>query len=173
MYTLVNPPPRVNWLYHLRAQRMDRRPPHRRATRQDAGRLEFDQRPYLQSWPAHGLRWLGAARQSRLGLCRRLPYFRRTEQRIGEGDDDLPRPRRPLTVTRSNGAIPCARPSSRARSAWGFRATPTTTAPFRKASTTPAHHPERPAHERRARLPASGDGSGRTLTCARTRMRPN
>src|ERR1700685_4538874 len=38
------------------------------AARQDAGRLILDQRPHLQSRPAPGFRYLGAAGQSRLGL---------------------------------------------------------------------------------------------------------
>ena len=67
---------------------MDRRPAHRRAARQDPGRLELDQRPHLQSRPAHGLRRLGAARQPRLGLCRRAALFPPDRAaRVGEADE--------------------------------------------------------------------------------------
>ena len=54
---------------------MDRRAAHPRPARQDAGRLQLHQRPHLQPRPAHGLRHLGAARQPRLGLCRRAPLL--------------------------------------------------------------------------------------------------
>ena len=47
---------------------VDRRPPHLLATRQDAGRLQLDQRPHLQSRPAPGFRHLGADGQPWLGL---------------------------------------------------------------------------------------------------------
>ena len=78
---------------------MDRRPQHLRAARQDARRLVFDQRPYLQSRPAPGFRHLGAARQSRLGLSGHLPYFKRLEHRVGEGDDTFRGRDGNLTVT--------------------------------------------------------------------------
>ena len=78
---------------------MDRRPAHPRAARQDAGRLELDQRPHLQSRPAHGLRRLGAARQPRLGLCRRAALLPRTERRIGDGDETFRGRDGNLTVT--------------------------------------------------------------------------
>ena len=67
---------------------MDRRPAHRRAARQDPGRLELDQRPHLQSRPAAGLRRLGAARQPRLGLCRRAALLPPERARgVGEADE--------------------------------------------------------------------------------------
>ena len=47
---------------------VDRGPAHLLPARQDAGRLQLDQRPHLQSRPAPGLRHLGADRQPRLGL---------------------------------------------------------------------------------------------------------
>ena len=119
---------------HLGSQRMDRRPAHRRAARQDAGRLELDQRPYLQSRPAAGLRRLGAARQPRLGLCRRaalLPPDRAAGRAMPT------RPSAAATATcrspTSTGATRSARPSSRARCRWASRATATTTARCRRA----------------------------------------
>ena len=58
---------------------------------------------------------------------------------------------------RSTGKTRSARPSSPARSASASRAIPTTTARCRKACLRAAHHPERPAHQRRDSVPASGD----------------
>ena len=58
-----------------------------RAARQDAGRLVLDQRPYLQSWPAPGFRYLGAVGQSRLGLsgCAAVFQAARKPHRRGRG----------------------------------------------------------------------------------------
>ena len=118
---------------------MDRRPAHLRAARQDAGRLELDQRPHLQSRPAPGFRQLGAARQPRLGLCRRAALLQAAGAARRRGRRHLPRPRRqPHRHRPSTGAIRSARPSSRARSASASRATPTTTARSRRASPTPS-----------------------------------
>ena len=115
--------PRVNWLYKSEPSEWTGGRAHRRAARQDAGRLELDQRPHLQSRPAARLRRLGAARQSRLGLCRRaalLPPQRAAHRRRR-------RRRRPSAAARatcrsptSTGAIRCARPSSRARCRLGI-----------------------------------------------------
>ena len=91
--------PSVNWLYQHGAQPMDRRAAHPGPARQDAGRLQLDQRPCLQPRPAHGLRHLGAARQPRLGLCRRAPLFPAHGAAPGRRRSDLSRPRRPLTVS--------------------------------------------------------------------------
>ena len=144
---------------HLGAQRMDRRPAHRRAARQDAGRLELDQRPHLQSRPAAGLRRLGAARQPRLGLCRRaalLPPHRAA--RIGEADEtfrgrdgNLPITdldwRDPICEAFIEGAVQMGIPRNRDYNG----------AHAGGRQLRAAHHPERPARQRGARLPASGD----------------
>ena len=53
------------------------RPPDLLAARQDARRLELDQRPDLHPRPARGLRPLGRARQHRLGLRRRAAVLHR------------------------------------------------------------------------------------------------
>ena len=93
-----------------------------------------------------------------------LPYFKRLERRVGEGDETFRGRDGSLTVTDHGlAAIRCARPSSKAPSASAFRATPTTTARSRRASSyCPAHHPERPARERGARR-----------SCIRRMKRPN
>ena len=104
--------PRVTWLFKHRAHREHRRPRHRDRAGAHAGRLELDQRHDLQSRPARRLRLLGAARQPRLGLCRLLPYFRRTERRIGQDDETRPRPRgRPARHRHATGSTPSPRPS--------------------------------------------------------------
>ena len=142
----------------VRAQRMDRRPRHRRPARQDPGRLELDQRPHLQSRPAARLRRLGPARQPRLGLCRRaalLPPERAAGRR---GRRDLPRPRRQPADHRPRLARPALRGLHRGRRADGHPAQPRLQRhPAGGRELRAAHHPERPAQERRARLPASGD----------------
>ena len=69
-------------------------PPHLRAARQDARRIELDQRPHLQSRPAPGLRHLGAARQPRLGLRRRAALFQAAGAARRRGRRHLSRPRR-------------------------------------------------------------------------------
>ena len=107
------------------AQRVDRRPPHPRPARQDARRLQLHQRPHLQSRPAHGLRHLGAARQPRLGLCRRAALLPAHGAAPRRG-----RRRRSAAATATSpsptsiGATRCARPSSRARSSIGIPRNP-------------------------------------------------
>jgi len=77
--------------------------------------LVLDQRSHLQSRPASGFRHLGAARQSRLGLSDVLPYFKRLERRIGEGEDTYRGREGNLTVTTWTGGIRSAKPSWRVR----------------------------------------------------------
>ena len=67
-----------------------------------------------------------------------LPYFKRMERRLGDGDTTYRGRDGNLTVSDSTGATRSARPSSRAPSPSASRATPTTTAPSRKASPTPS-----------------------------------
>ena len=64
------------------------------AERQDARRIERDQRPHLHPRPARGLRALGGARQSGLELRDVLPYFRKLEHNV-RGDERVARHRRP------------------------------------------------------------------------------
>ena len=139
------------------AEPMDRRPAHPGAARQDAGRLQLHQRQRLQSRPAHGLRHLGPARQPRLGLCRRAPLLQALERRLGGGDD---RPTADATAISPSptwiGATPCARPSSKARSVLGIPRNPDYNGAIQEGVVLrPAHHLQRPAGQRRDRLPAS------------------
>ena len=156
---------------------MDRRPAHRRPARQDAGRLELDQRPHLQSRPAARLRRLGAARQSRLGLCRRaalLPAqraahgrrcavptttFRGKEGNLPITDLDWRDPICEAFIEGARGAGHPAQPRLQRHAAGGRQL-------------RPAHHPERPPRQRRARLPEARHEARRTSPCAPTRMRP-
>ncbi len=137
---------------------MDRRPAHRGATRQDAGRLQLDQRPYLQSRPAARLRRLGPARQPRLGLCRRAALLSPDRAAGRRCRRDLPRPRRQPADHRPRLARPDLRGLHRGCGADGHPAQSRLQrhdAGGRELRA--AHHPERPAHQRGAGLSASGD----------------
>ena len=93
-----------------------------------SGRIEFDQRHDLQSRPARGFRQLGAARQSRLGLCRCAAVFQ--AHRTPHRHRRRPHPWARAAICRSpisTGSIRCARRSSPARSARGFLVATTTT----------------------------------------------
>ena len=142
----------------VRAQRMDRRARHRRPARQDPGRVELDQRPYLQSRPTARFRRLGPARQPRLGLCRRaalLPPERAAGRR---GRRHLPRPRRQPADHRPRLARPDLRGLHRGRGPARHPAQPRLQRHHAGGrELRAAHHPERHAQERRPRLPASGD----------------
>ena len=68
-----------------------------------------------------------------------LPYFKRMERRVGEGDDDLSRPRRAAHRHHHGVARSAVRGlHGRRDRASAFRATPITTARSRKASPTPS-----------------------------------
>ena len=117
--------PTYTWQFTDRAGRGNRRAAHPHHAGPHAGRLELDQRHGLQPRPARRFRQLGAARQSRLGLCRRAAVFQahRAAHR---------RRRRPLSMAaratcRSptwTGSIRSARRSSPARSAPGIPRNP-------------------------------------------------
>ena len=76
-----------------RAGRGHQRPAYPHDAGADAGWVKLHQRHDLQSRPARGFRQLGAARQSRLGLCRHSPLFqaRRTASRCRRRPDPWPR----------------------------------------------------------------------------------
>ncbi len=140
---------------------MDRRAQHLCAARQDAGRIVVDQRPYLQPRPAPGFRYLGAARQSRLGLSRRAALFQAAGAAGRRGRRDLSWPRR-QSHRHDNGLE-----RSAVRGLHGRRRQPRHSAQSRLQRRDPggrvllpAHHRERPAHERREGVPASGAQAG-------------
>ena len=62
---------RLTWGFKAEADPGHERPRHPLSARPGARRLVFDKRADLHPQPAGGLRLLGAARQSRLGLGRR------------------------------------------------------------------------------------------------------
>jgi hypothetical protein len=134
---------------------MDGRPAHSRPARQDARRLQLDQRPRLQPRPAHGLRHLGAARQPRLGLCRCAPLFPTHGASPGRRRPDLSWPRRLAHGQRSRVAPSplrglhrgCSEPRHPAQSRLQRRH------PGGRGL-RPAHHRQRPPGQRRNRLPA-------------------
>ena len=76
----------INWCYAQEPGAWTARAAHLFSPRQDAWRVEFDQRAYLQSRSASGFRHLGAIRQRGWGYADVLPYFKRLERRIGEGE---------------------------------------------------------------------------------------
>ena len=79
---------------------MDRRTAHPRAARQDARRLVVDQRPHLQSRPARSTTTAGrSAATANWGYADVLPYFKRLERRIGEGDETFRGREGGLTIT--------------------------------------------------------------------------
>ena len=174
MYTLVNP--RVNWLYTSEPSEWTggRRIAAPRGKTLGGSssinghiynrgqRLDFD------GWAQRGNRGWGYADV--------LPYFRRSERRMARAT----RRRRPSAAREGNlpitdldwrdpicdafieGAVQMGIPRNR-----DYNGTHAGGRQLR-----PAHHPERPAHERRARLPASGDEARRTSPCAPMPTRP-
>ena len=145
------------------AQPMDRRPAHPRPARQDARRLQLHQRPRLQPRPAHGLRHLGAARQPRLGLCRRAPLFPAHGAAPRRGRPDLPRPRRHPHRHRPRLAPPPLRGLHRGRGQPRHPAQPRLQRHHPGGRRLrPAHHPQRPPGQRR-----------HAPSCIRRRKRPN
>ena len=147
------------------AQPMDRRAAHPRAARQDARRLQLHQRPCLQPRPAHGLRHLGAARQPRLGLCRRAPLFPAHGAAPRRRRPDLPRPRRLAHGHRHRLAPSAVRGLHRGR---GQPRHPAQSRLQRRhpggRRLRPAHHPQRPPGERRAPPSCTRRASAPNLT---------
>ena len=73
---------------------LDQRAAHLCAARQDARRIELDQRPHLQSRTAPGFRHLGAIRQQGLGLRGRPALFQAARAAHRRRRSSLSRPRR-------------------------------------------------------------------------------
>ncbi len=102
-----------------------------------------------------------------------LPYFKRLERRVGEGDETYRGRDGSLTVTTMDWT------GSALRGLHGGRRQPRHSAQPRLQRRDPggrvllpAHHRERPAHERREGVPASGAQARRMSMCARMRMSP-
>ena len=163
MYTLVNP--RVNWLYTSEASEWTggrRIAAPRGKTLGGSSSINGHiynrgQRMDFDGWAQRGNHGWGYADV--------LPYFRRTERRVGERRRDLPRPRRQPADHRPRLARSDLRRLHRGRGADGHPAQPRLQrhdAGGRQLRA--AHHPERPAHQRGARLPASGDEARKNLT---------
>ena len=72
--------------------RMDGRAVHSCAARQDAGRVELDQRQHLHPRQPRGFQRLGAAWQPGLGLCGRAALFQAFRAPHRRGRRDIPRP---------------------------------------------------------------------------------
>ena len=158
MYTLVNP--KVNWLYKSepsewtggRAIAAPRGKTLGGSSSINGHIYNRGQRLDFDGWAQRGNRGWGYADV--------LPYFRRSERRMGERGA-VPRPRRQPADHRPRLARSrSARPSSKARCRWASRATGLQRHPAGRRELRAAHHRERQAQERRARLPASGDEAG-------------
>ena len=118
-----------NWGLRDRAAAGPERPQGLPAARQDAGRLELDQRHALRARQPLGLRPLGGLGNPGWSYDEVLPYFKRSEnnERFARR---LPRPGRPAERHRPAPAKP-AQPGlpRRGRAAMDCRSTPTTTGP--------------------------------------------
>ena len=149
-----------------------RRDPHHAGAH--AGRVQLDQRHDLQPRAARRSRQLGAARQPRLGLCRLLPYYKRTERRIGIADDRIHGREGNLPVTDIDWIHPICEAFIDGAVGIGYpalhRLQQRRPAGWRRLF--PARDPSRLAALGRARVPASGEGD-RTARdphrCARRR----
>ena len=159
------------------ARSLDRRPQHLCAARQDARRLLLDQRPHLQSRPAPGFRYLGAARQSRLGLSGRAAVFQAAGAAHRRGRGHVSRARR-QSDRHHHGVA-----RSALRGVHGRRDEPRHSAQPRlqrrdpgRRLLRPAHDPERPARQRRDRVSASREEAAErpcanACACDRNRLR--
>ena len=156
MYTLVNP--RVNWLYTSEASEWTggrRIAAPRGKTLGGSSSINGHiynrgQRMDFDGWAQRGNHGWGYADV--------LPYFRRSERRVGEADEtfrgrdgNLPITdldwRDPICEAFIEGAVQMGIPRNR-----DYNGTHAGGRQLRAA-----HHPERPAHQRGARLSASGD----------------
>ncbi len=118
----------------LGARAASRQPHHSLAARPRARRLQRHQRPAVRARPGPGLRRLAPARQRGLVLPGRAALL----QTLGgpgarRGRVSRHRRARSACPTCGCGRTRCARPSSMPAPAPAFRATPTSTAPTRKA----------------------------------------
>ena len=112
-----------------RTGRGHQRPPHPHHAGPHARRVELDQRHDLQPRPARGFRQLGAARQSRLGLCRHPALLQARRAAPWRRRRPHPRPRAALCRSpTTTGSIRRWRRSSRVPRNSGCRAASTTTA---------------------------------------------
>ena len=124
-----------------RSRSRHERPAHLLAARQDARRLELDQRPDLHPRPARGLRPLGRAGQPRLGLRRRAAVLHQVRRQRARRER-LPRRRRAAEGLGHR----CPRRAHRGlhrrrRGSSACRATTTSTAPARRAPATTSSRP--------------------------------
>ena len=144
--------PELQLVLRDRARGQCARPPHRHPARQDARRLQLHQRHALCARPAAGLRYLVAARQSRLvlrvgaallqesGELRARRQRRARQRRTAErgGHHSAPGSARRLHRSRRGERL-CAQPGLQQRRSGGFRL-------------LPVHAQERQALERGRRL---------------------
>ena len=140
-----------------------------------AGRLQLDQRHDLQSRPARRFRQLGAARQSRLGLCRRAALFqahraahrRSRDDRIHGREGNMPVTDmdwiHPLCEAFIAGAIGLGHPAQPGLQQRRRR---------RASAISSARSIAAGGIQRGARLPASGDGAAAIWRCAPMRAPP-
>ena len=119
------------------------------------------------------LRYLGAARQSRLGLRRRAPLFPAHGAAPGRRRPDLPRPRRRPDRLRSRMAPPAVRGLHRGRRQPRHPAQPRLQRrhPGRRRL-RPAHHRQGPAGQRGHVPSCIRHASAPMSPCARARMPP-
>ena len=129
----------------------------RRAARRWAARRSINghiynrgQRQDFDTWAQLGNRGWGYADV--------LPYFKRLERRVGEGDDDLSRPRRQPDRHRPwTGSDPLCEAFIEGAVSLGIPRNPDYNGAIQEGVVLrPAHHRQRPARQRRHRLPASG-----------------
>ena len=164
--------PGLNWLYTQEPSEWTGGRPHPRAARQDARRIELDQRPHLQSRPAARLRQLGAARQPRLGLCRRAALFQAARAPHRRGRRHLSRPRRRAHRHRHRLASSAVRGLHRGRDEPRHSAQPRLQRrkPGRRRLRA-ARDPQGPPRQRGARVPAAGDAAAEPRRAHRARTR--
>ena len=130
MYTLVDP--KVNWLY--KSEPSDWTGGRAIAAPRGktlGGSSSINGHIYNRGQPLDFDGWAQMGNRG-WGYADVLPYFRRSERRMG-GEELFAGAKATCPSPTSIGAIPCARPSSKARCRWASRATRTTTAPSRPA----------------------------------------
>ena len=102
-----------------------------------------------------------------------LPYFKRLERRVGEGDETYRGRDGSLTVTTMEWKDPLCEAFMEGAVSLGIPAQPRLQRRDPGGRVLrPAHHRERPARERGQRVPASGAEAAAMSMCARMRMSP-
>ena len=102
-----------------------------------------------------------------------LPYFRRMERRIGDGDDTYRGRDGALTVTDIDWRHPLCEAFIEGAVSLGIPRNPDYNGAIQEGVVLrPAHHRQRPPRQRGHGLPASGDASAAMSTCARMRTSP-